>query len=192
MNRNFTALILVAIAIAIYFTYTQGAISDNTTISDTNSQYLVAINNSKSLSSVRDTVQTQYNNLSLEDRDRLDKILPTSVDNIHLIVDVSKMANRYGFALRNIKATVGQDASASGGQQNPPSSASSSLLDVSLSMATVNLSFDTTAPYDKFILFLQELEKSLRIMDVTKLSVKANDTGAYDFSVSITTYWLKQ
>ncbi len=190
MNRNFTALILVAIAIAIYFTYTQGTMNDNTTISDTNNQYLVAINNSKSLSSVRDTVQTQYNNISLEDRDRLDKILPTSVDNIHLIVDVSKLANQYGFALRNIKATVAQDVQSSGVQQNVTSS--SSLPNISLALSTVNLSFDTTAPYDKFISFLQALERSLRIMDVTKLSVKANDTGAYDFNVSITTYWLKQ
>jgi hypothetical protein len=54
------------------------------------------------------------------------------------------------------------------------------------------VSFNVTAPYQQFISFMQDLEASLRVMDLTHLTVSANDTGTYDFGVQLTTYWLRQ
>ena len=195
MNRNITAIILIAIAIGIYFTYTQGQIYNvDYPLADINQQYVNAIKNANSLKTVREATRKDYNNISLDDRLKLDKMIPSSVDNIHLIVDISRLANDNGFALRNLKADVVQ-SNTSPNQQNTinvmGSSSQSSLLP-DMSLAIIRLSFDTTASYDKFIGFMQALEKNLRIMDVTKLSIKASDTGIYDFSVEVNTYWLKQ
>lgn len=194
MNRNITAIILVAIAIGIYFTYTQGQIDHDNTIVAVNGQYQNAINNARSLEAIRDSVQEDFKQISPDDQAKLDKILPSSVNNIHLIVDVSKMANSNGFALRNIKADVVQNTAQSNAANtiSPVPGMSGSSLIPTTSLANVKLSFDTTAPYYKFESFMQQLEKSLRIMDVTKLTLKATDTGVYDFSVEINTYWLKQ
>ncbi len=192
MNRNISALILVVLAIAIYFTYTQGQIDTNAAISAQNDQYAIAIKNSQTLTGVRDSIQTQYNDISLGERNSLDRMIPSSVDNIHLIVDVSRLANRTGFALRNIKADVVQAPSSVTAPAASASNANPSLLpNVDVLLGSVKLSFEATASYTKFISFMQAFESSLRVMDVTKLNVKANDTGTYDFSVELNAYWVK-
>jgi Tfp pilus assembly protein PilO len=56
---------------------------------------------------------------------------------------------------------------------------------------TVGISFSVTASYDNFQNFLTDLEKSLRLVEITDLSVNGNNTGLYDFSVGLKTYWLK-
>ncbi len=43
----------------------------------------------------------------------------------------------------------------------------------------------------QFISLLQDLEANLRVMDVTHLSLTANDSGTYDWSVELKTYWLR-
>ena len=56
---------------------------------------------------------------------------------------------------------------------------------------TVGISFSVSATYEKFQDFLADLEKSLRLVEITDLSVSGNNTGLYDFSVGLKTYWLK-
>ncbi len=194
MNRNISALILIVLAIGIFFTYTQGVIDNDKTISTLNDQYDAAIKNAKQLAAVRDRVLSDYKNVSLADRTNLDKMLPSSVDNIHLIVDVSSLARNKGFSLRNLKAEMADNNAV---LQNTPNinlaqnnNASTTLINLTLS--NIRLSFDMTASYGSFIDFLSTLESSLRIMDVTKLSVKASENGVYDFYVELNTYWLRQ
>ena len=197
MNRNITALILVVLGIGIYFTYTQNQIyGDNgiTSISAVNDQYSTAIGNAEALKAVRDNVQKDFNKISADDQARLNTMLPSSVDNIHLIVDISKLSLRRGFPLKNLKAEVvqanGSTPIMTAGMNQGSASTSVALLPT-MTLSNVKLTFDATASYQTFISFMQDLESSLRIMDVTHLSIKANDTGSYDYSVEINTYWLK-
>ncbi|NDE67999.1 hypothetical protein EB052_00165, partial [bacterium] len=57
---------------------------------------------------------------------------------------------------------------------------------------TMSLTFNVTGKYQDFLDFLRDLEKSLRILDTTKISLSANDTGTYDYGVELRTYWLRQ
>ena len=202
MNRNVTATILIILALGLYFTLTKGILTQANTIKAVNDQYVSAITSAEQLIKVRDQVLTDYNNLSPDDRARLDKMIPDTVDNIRLIIDLNSVALKHGFSLRNITAA----ASASTGAANSPStnagqpgpstggfSTGSTGTTIPVpSLDTVTISFGVTAPYEDFISFLQDLEANLRIMDVTHLTVAANDTGTYDFSLQLKTYWLRQ
>ena len=205
MNRNVTATILIALAVGIYATFTRGVWNDVTSIQAVNSQYSSALNSAEKLIAVRDQVLKSYNNISANDRDRVDQMIPNTVDNIRLIIDLNSVALRHGFSLKGITATNGTGSSASpqASPSNPSSpggapysgigSAAASPLSISVpTLDTVNVSFSVTAPYQQFISFMQDLEASLRVMDMTHLSVSANDTGTYDFTVQLTTYWLRQ
>lgn len=183
MNKNVTALILIVLAIAIYFTFTSGKIEELKSIRAVNAQYQTAIDNSARLVKVRDSVRDAYNNLSDTDKDRLNKIVPNNVDNVRLIIDVKDdIAARHGLFLKNIK-TSSPAAQSQGG---------TSVTDPSGKYGVVTLSFVVTAPYEKFIDFLKDLESSLRIMDISKLSIATNEAGTYDFTVELKTYWLRQ
>ncbi|OHA16485.1 MAG: hypothetical protein A3C79_02610 [Candidatus Taylorbacteria bacterium RIFCSPHIGHO2_02_FULL_45_28] len=195
MNNNITAIILVALAIGTYLTFTRAKLAEVNEVRVVNTQYLSAIDSADRLIKVRDAVLKDYNALSSEDRDRLDKMLPNTVDNIRLIIDLNSVALRHGFSLRDIKA-----AASNANQGGLPASQGfgSEIGDAGASIPTptldtVNISFSVMAPYQQFINLLRDLEANLRIMDVTHLSVSAGtNPNLYDFSVELQTYWLRQ
>ncbi len=202
MNRNALALILIILAVGIYFTFTNGQITSIRAIQVANGQYASAISNAEQLIKDRDKVLKQYNNISEDDRVKLEKMLPESVDNIRLVIDLNNVAIRHGFTLKDIRARLtgtSDKASGSSSNNNTSSSGSSSKSKTSKSsvisnstLDSITVTFSVSAPYLEFISFMQDLESNLRLMDISSLSVGADDTGNYDFKVELKTYWLRQ
>jgi Tfp pilus assembly protein PilO len=190
MGRNLTPIILIILAIGTFFTFTRGRIDGLKEITEKNKEYQAAIKNAEQLIKVRDEVLKNYNNISAEDRERLDKMVPNNVDNVRLIIDVNDVANRHGFSLRNVKTSA--TPSGTTGSTNTSSSGSGSTPQVSSRYDTVTLSFNVTAPYQNFLAFLEDIERSLRIMDISKITLSAGEGGIYEYGVEIKTYWLKQ
>lgn len=205
MNRNITATILVIIAIGLYFTVTQSIYSDAQAVKDNNDQLSQALDNAQQIITSRETITSQYNSIPQEDRAKLDKMIPSSVDNIRLVIDLNNIALQNHFSLSDVKATVGSGNAAKGGAPGSsaapmPSSMPSAPVSVmgpasSISEPTldkVQISFKASASYDQWISFMQALESDLRVMDLTHLTVTANDSGTYDFQAQFQTYWLRQ
>lgn len=200
MNKNVTPLILIVLAIGIYFTFTRVKIDELASVRVVNAQYKDAIKNSEELVKVRDSVLDDYNKISPQDRKRLDKLIPNNVDNVRLIIDIGGIANKHGLTIKNVRTSAGKDSAGSSGAGQQSSSGPSSnpqlpgefVSDSSGGYNTVTFSFDTSASYQTFLLFLKDLEVSLRILEISKISLKANDTGIYDYGVELKTFWLKQ
>jgi len=193
MNRNITAIILIALAAGIYFTVTQSMWADASAVKTVNDQYVSAIANAARLVSVRDKVLQDYNNVSQNDRDRLDKMLPSTVDNIRLIIDLNNVAVQHGLSLKGIKAAANTPADTAANPIAPTSNAGTGPgAIIAPTLDTVDVTFSVTAPYQQFVAFLQDLEADLRIMDIKHLSVAVADDGAYTFNVDMNTYWLRQ
>ena len=188
MNKNSTPLILIILAIGIYFTFTRAKIDELKTIQNVNDQYIQAIKNSEKLVKIRDEVRDNYNKISLDDQEKLEKILPDNVDNVRLIIDVSGVAARHGLVMKNVKTSTPSDAT-------DPASVDENgevVQGAKSTYSTVTLSFDVVSGYQNFINFVKDLEASLRIIEVSKITIKGSDTGTYDYSVEVKTFWLKQ
>lgn len=198
MNRNVTATILIVLAVGIYVTFTRAKLAEVKAVRQVNDQYLAAIDNADKLVEVRKKVLDSYNAISEEDRDRLDKMIPNTVDNIRLIIDLNGIADERGLSLRNVKAVAGaakQTSSPSAPQQPSAGGGAASSRSVNIptpTLDTVTVSFSVSAPYQQFIDLLRDLEANLRIMDVSRLTVSAGQNGMYDFGVELKTYWLRQ
>jgi Tfp pilus assembly protein PilO len=186
MNRSLTATVLIVVAIGLYFTITKGVLAEANIVRDSNKEYITAIQNAKDLISLRDKVLADYNKLTPEDREKLDKIVPQNVDNIRLVIDLNSIALRHGFVLKGINASASSDSSSQNQQNNPGQNGSQGP-----KLNTVSVSFSLSAPYQQFISFLQDLESSLRILDVSNLSVTAGENGIYDWRIELKTYWLR-
>jgi Tfp pilus assembly protein PilO len=182
MNRNVTALILIVLAVGVYFTYTSGQISTLKSIQAVNAQYQTALDNANRLIKLRDAALAQYNGISDTDKSRLDVMVPSTVDNIRLILDISGIAQMHGLTAGNI--TTSADSQGQSGQS--AAAAGPSGLNV------VTVSFTVNTSYQNFISFLEDLERSLRILDVTQITLTPSDTGAYTYGVTLDTYWLNQ
>jgi hypothetical protein len=194
MNRNITALILIVLAIGIYFTYTSGQIAVLNSIQATNNQYLSAIDNAKKLINLRDSVLNQYNAISDVDKTRLNKIVPDNIDNIRLTIDISGIAARHGITATGITTSADAKSSAATPIANTMPGHGSLAAGPSSngSLSTVTVSFGVTTTYPNFISFLQDLERSLRILNVTGITLSTSANGVYTYGVTLNTYWLKQ
>jgi Tfp pilus assembly protein PilO len=186
MNKNATPLILIIISLGMYFTYTKDKIEELKSIQIVNEQYQKVIDDSKNLIKRREEVLSIYNKIDPENRLKLEKMIPDNQDNVRLIIDLNGVASRNGMVIKNIKTASQKD--------NTPQSSSSGTRAVVLpgTYNTVSMTFDTSTNYPNFLKFLGDLQASLRIMEISKISLKANDNGNYDYNVEIKTFWLKE
>jgi hypothetical protein len=119
---------------------------------------------------------------------KLEKILPDTVDNVRLILDINNIADNattnYGIILRGISVS---------GDLESLSEQNSRVVDrTSKKYGVINLSFSFTAPYGTFKAFMKDLENSLRLVDIKDFTVTGSDVSdVYNYSVSLDTYWLR-
>jgi len=155
--------------------------------------YNEALNNSKALEAERDILTQKYNSFDKENLSRLKKLLPDSVDNIRLILEIEKVALPYGMVLKDVKydATKKENTRQRTTQEknNSPEK----------DYGVWNLEFSTQGTYSNFINFIKDLENNLRIVDVDSIEFSSNTNiklkqylpEAYKYDFKIRTYWLK-
>jgi Tfp pilus assembly protein PilO len=145
-------------------------------------EYLKALNTIQEIIKKRDALEAKRGQISAENLAKLDKILPDSIDNIQLVIEMNQVAQLHALTLKNLKVD-----SATKTDQNKTSQTSQD----TGKYGTVGLSFSVSASYSNFQSFLDDLERSLRLLEITDLSISSSETGVYDFTVSLKTYWLK-
>ncbi len=134
------------------------------------------------------TYATQQNELAAArnaidpaDLNRLVAFLPSSVDNVGLILDLNALAARSGLALSNIDvmttAVVSKGNDSTLAPTNP--------------VGSVNLALSAVGTYTALQAFLRGVETSQRLLDIRELVVKGSDTGVYTYQMKITLYWLR-
>lgn len=141
-----------------------------------------ALDKSKELKALRDKLQSTRNAFSPQDEQKLTRLLPDQVDNIRLIIDINSIAARRGLALSDV--ALGEVSRSSQGANSLAVGPSGD------HVGSVNLGFSVIATYDDFLAFLQDIEHSLRILDIEKLGFGAASGGKHTFSFTIRTYWL--
>jgi Tfp pilus assembly protein PilO len=184
--KNSTAFILLLISVGLFYTFispqwqeVQGLKAEAATFSN-------ALDNVHTLVAKRDQLLAQYKNIPVEQIDQLQKILPNNVDTVNLALDLSTVAALYGISIKTVETSstnpVSQDnsitASAVDGTTVAP-------------YQTVFVTFTFTSTYENFRKLLNDLEKSLRILDVQEVTFKTGINNLYDYRVSIETYWTK-
>lgn len=195
MNKGVAPILLLILAVGIYFTFTKSKVDEIKSIKTVNAGYEQALENVEKLIKVRDGVLKTYNSIDEVDRRRLDKIVPNNIDNVRLIIDVKSIGEQHGLTLRNVKTSAKSVATESNKtitNDNGMTSEVSGYGSDQSKYETVTLSFEVAASYKSFTELLKSIESSLRVLDISKISITANETNTYDYKVELKTYWLKQ
>jgi Tfp pilus assembly protein PilO len=182
-----TPVILIIISIGSFFAYTdkiyRGENSDNhrtiQSLQAEDAEYQEALNNVTAIKAKRDALVDKMSAMNPDDLQKLESLLPDNIDNIQLIIDMNNIADKHRLILKGARL------------DNEAKTDSSKLGTDNSKYGTVRISFSVTASYENFQNFLRDLEKSLRLVEITDLSVNGNAIGLYDFSVGLKTYWLK-
>ena len=199
MMRFIVPIIMLAVSIGLFFTFTSPTYSSIQDLRAQQTEYNQALSNAAELESVRNQLIQKYNMFDQQTLADLKKLLPDNVDNIKLILEINDVAVRYNMSLKNVKFQS-TSASPTTVEEN-----NARLAEKKKAYSSFSVEFSTEGKYSDFVGFISDLEKSLRIVDVNSLAFtapelpqnlggvnpsKPNDSYKYDFRVS--TYWLKQ
>ncbi len=192
--RFILPIILIMASLGLFLVYVNPTYVVVRDLREQESSFNEALDNSKRLQAVRDSLVTKYNGFSPTSLDRLRKLLPNNVDNIKLVLGINRVAEQYGMQLKNIKYDVSKTEAPTANQfvaQAPVGPVKD--------YGEFDLEFSIEGPYGNFVSFLSSLEKSLRIVDVNSISFSSTETfgpggvpvDKYKYDFKIKTYWLK-
>jgi Tfp pilus assembly protein PilO len=177
------------------------------------STYNSALSNSTDLQKIRDELVDTFKQISENDKEKLSHLLPSTINNIELILEIEKIANLYGMPISDIRfdssvgiktnTTEDREGTNNTGRvvaENDPSNY--------LPYGVFPISFVIEGKYNTFLEFLQGLESNLRIVDIKSISFNVPDYTSsdslidskkrsiidpdiYRYTLKIETYWLK-
>lgn len=198
MGRLIIGTVAILIAGGVFFFYTQPSYDTVQATAAQIDQYNQALDKAAELQTLKQTLLSRYNSFDPNALDRLQKLLPDHVDNIALILDLDSIATRYGLALQNV------DISTPGTATPTNQTAIGAIGDANQAYDSLTLTFTTQGTYSDFLQFMTDLENSLRIVDLSSLTVSrvalsttngaansAASTPVYSYNIALRTYWLK-
>jgi hypothetical protein len=149
------------------------------------------------LKTSREELIAKYNNISKADLDGIKTLLPDSVDNIRLIIQLDGLATKNGLStLRNVDYKSEQKPVATGTVARTTTVGGP--VDINRRpYGELEVSFVTTGQYANFLAFISDLEQNLRLVDIRSVDfgtagTNENSAGAMSYKVTLKTYWLKQ
>jgi len=190
MTRAIISIIGLLAAGLAFFYYTQPAYDNVHALQAQIAEYNQALDKSAELQKLKDALLSRYNAFEPAAKARLQKMVPDHVDNIRLILDIDSLAGRFGMALQNVVIS----GPASGGSDQTVIGAISS---GKQRHDSLTLKFSVRSSYANFVNFMEELESSLRIVELVSLSVTPESAAAaalganYKYDITIRTFWLR-
>ena len=184
--KGLTPVILIALSVGIFYFYIDPQYNKIQALQAEQTRYNEAVETARKLETLRNSLVDQYNGFSKADLRRLENFLPQSVDDVRLVLDVDSIAEEHQISISDI--SIGTEEK----DQN------SRTRDISIEDETkpyneLALSFSFDATYSQFLSFIEDLESSLRVIDITEMSFGINEEGGnvYTFTISMKTYWVK-
>lgn len=205
--RNLFPIILIGIAIGIFFFFGKPFYTNVQNLRAEVSQYNGALANSTELEKTRDSLLEIYNNkISPEEKARLDRFLPNTANNIELILEIQKITDSYNLPLKNIKfdsAVISQSSqNAKAVQPVAQPTTQAGKTESVLPYGIFNLEFETQGDFETFTALLRDLDRNLRTINIKAISFSpvtadksktgvVQNSNLYNFDLKVETYWLK-
>lgn len=169
------------LSLSIGYVFVCSPWAEVSSLNDTKKQYGEFLDTISQIESKKAELQSQFNQISEEDKRDINTVLPNSFDYVKLVSEIDNVAKNYGIVIDKITvnpldSSVG-DSVANAGSPKPYRSAV--------------LGFSFGSDYEEAMTFIDELERSMRILDIRSMKVEESKEFGYFFSMQFETYWLK-
>ncbi len=195
MFRIIFPIFSLVISVVGLFGFVKPAYEEVNTLKAQVASYDEALLNSRSLEEERDKLTQKFNSISSENLDKVKKLIPNSVDNIRLILEIEKLASPYGMVLKDVHYEVisKEDEAKTGTRQ------AGTTKNTNQEYGSWDLEFSTEGSYNDFVNFTKDLEQNLRVVDIVSVQFSSGSTDTiksasqkpYKYKFKIRTYWLK-
>lgn len=195
--RYIFLLLLIAASVGVFITVIIPRYHDIQADRALITTYQANLQTATQLQQSRNALIAQYNNIPKEDLDNIKTLLPDSVDNIRLIIQLDSLATKNGLSsLRNVDYNPDQTTDTGGAGDTARTT------DATVAQKPYGefvITFQTSGQYSNFLSFISDLEENLRLVDVTNVEfTPVTSSGAQTaasgitYKVTLKTYWLKQ
>src|SRR3990167_11151213 len=177
MIRFITPIILIGIAVTTFFTFTNPLYTDIKEKRLEMTSYNEALNNSKALENERDKLTAKYNSINPENLFKLEKLVPDNIDNIRLILEIEQIAAPYGMVLKDVEYSTIEETLKASSTAVSGAGGATKVIAQNKDYGAWDLQFSTSGTYNNFLNFLKDLEKNLRVVDISSIDFTAG-TGS--------------
>jgi len=149
----------------------------------------------------REELIAKYNSIPKTDLDGIKTLLPDSVDNIRLIIQLDSLATKNGLSTLRAVDYKSDAVTAPGATGASTTTEMQGVAGANKPYGEFTISFQTTGQYKNFLAFLSDLEQNLRLVDVTSVDFTAASSDGsggqqasnnMSYKVTLKTYWLKK
>ncbi len=183
--KSFFPFIIIAVCVATYYMYISPTYTSASVLAIKKSEYNQALKKSKELIEKRDALLVAYNQIPPEDIDRLQRIIPNSINSVDIVTQVNALASPRNLEVRNVSVTGDKPESQNGAIIDPVTNAP---------YKTTNVTVTLIGQYEQFTGFVRDLESSTRLSDITAVTVKPNtkvsEGESFEFTLNFKTYSL--
>ncbi len=182
MGRFIFSLFTILISVAVFVVIVIPRFNSIKELRSERSELVSAVSSGADLRVRRDELTRQYNAISQDALLKLRSLLPDSIDNVKLILELDALSRTYGLPIQNVRVREIEDET--GTQQ--------SAVVADSRYGTTRLELTLEGRYDRFRSFLADVEKSLRLIDVESVTfTSSEDETVYTYIITLRTYWLR-
>ncbi len=177
MARSIISLFFLGVAAVVFFAFSRPNFDAVKALREKQAAFDSVLASSKQLQKIRDDVLAQYNSITQSDLDRLNKLLPSRMKPIKIVLEIENMAKKHNLILKNVDV------------KRPPEKKKDAFGEKKEPYEAIPISISVVGPYDSFIPFLGDLQRSLSLIDVTRLGFSSGKGDSYDYGINALTYW---
>lgn len=123
---------------------------------------------------------------SAAQNEQLDKLVPESIDDTKLLVDLEALAQSHNLLFGNTEILK------SDMELKHKKDAPDAVVEESDELDTVDISFDVLGTYDQFKQFILDVERSSTLFEVTKISFDSSNSPYQQISLTVRVYALPE
>lgn len=180
MSKGIISIILLIIAIGTFFLLTKPLYGEINGIREQKNSFEKALSDTKQIQETRDKLLSQYNTISQENLEGIDKILPSQPGSMKFILETESIAQKNGMALKKIDIKEGEKTT-----EQVDFGATAKLWE------TILFSAKLSGSYKSFYSFIKDVEKSFRLTDIKAVDFSSGEIDFYEFVVDGSFYWKK-
>jgi len=178
-GTSIIAYLILTLSVGYAFVYPK--IEEISLLKEEQSKYEKSLEMTASIENKKNELLAEFNKISASDRKSIETFLPDSLNFVRLAYEVDAVASKYAISIDRVSSKdMGSSAGSSIAEAEPPKP-----------YKTSTLGFSFVAPYPKFQSFIDDLEKSLRILDIKSLSITVQENGLYLYNIEFETYSFK-
>lgn len=178
--RNSTAIILILVSLGVFYTFINPQYQEVVELQSLAGDYRNVLDNVSIISETRDQLISSYRNIPTSEIERLSKVLPDKADAVRLALDLDTIASNHGITIDQVSVFTGNEQGASIIRQDNSGP---------YKITPVSITF--VSNYQNFAGFLEDLEKSLRLLDVKSIVFDTNESTVYEHQITIEVYSLE-